>query len=202
MSSFFVNKNSAVLLSYSESYIFIFSPHSLPDASYKLLLLNKCISKITFPKENIYTYYLAGYRHVPLRTENCTSMPLGTLFVHITLKSYVPEGYGGKVKTIIAHPCFSPRRTKNSCFWRDNLVMKHFNIRPQVTKSIVFFQDGQNLNMFCFMWCFCRMLKTGYTYIIHSQLLSMSCQNQSNTSLLQTSVPRRWLSLAWMRLSL
>lgn len=33
---------------------------------------------------------------MPLRTESCVSIPLGTLFIHLTLKSYVPEGYGGK----------------------------------------------------------------------------------------------------------
>eukprot|EP00112_Aurelia_sp_Birch-Aquarium-sp1_P019894 Seg501.9_Seg501.11 transcript_id=Seg501.9_Seg501.11/GoldUCD/mRNA.D3Y31 product="1-phosphatidylinositol 4 5-bisphosphate phosphodiesterase beta-4" protein_id=Seg501.9_Seg501.11/GoldUCD/D3Y31 len=34
-----------------------------------------------------------GYRHVPLRTESGQPCPLSTLFVHITLKTYVPEKY-------------------------------------------------------------------------------------------------------------
>ncbi|EDO42237.1 predicted protein [Nematostella vectensis] len=55
----------------------------------------------------------AGYRHVPLRTENDTPIPLATLFVHITLRCYVPEGYGAIVDELaepIKFQCAADKR--------------------------------------------------------------------------------------------
>ena len=37
----------------------------------------------------------AGYRHIPLRSEGNIPLGLTTLFCLITLKFYVPEGFGG-----------------------------------------------------------------------------------------------------------
>lgn len=38
----------------------------------------------------------AGYRHISLRTEGNFPLSLPTLFVKIGLKTYVPDGLGGK----------------------------------------------------------------------------------------------------------
>ena len=37
----------------------------------------------------------AGYRHVLLRNEGNQSLSLPTIFCHIELKTYVPDGLGG-----------------------------------------------------------------------------------------------------------
>ena len=38
----------------------------------------------------------AGYRHISLRTEANFPLSLPTVFCHIVLKTYVPDGFGGK----------------------------------------------------------------------------------------------------------
>ena len=38
----------------------------------------------------------AGYRHVSLRTEGNIPLSLTTVFCRFIVKTYVPEGFGGK----------------------------------------------------------------------------------------------------------
>ena len=38
---------------------------------------------------------IAGYRHIGLRNESGQPLMLKTLFVHITVKDYVPDGLSG-----------------------------------------------------------------------------------------------------------
>ena len=38
----------------------------------------------------------AGYRHVSMRTEGNFPLSLATIFCRFVLKTYVPEGFGGK----------------------------------------------------------------------------------------------------------
>jgi hypothetical protein len=40
---------------------------------------------------------LSGYRHISLRTEGNFPLSLPTVFCRIILKTYVPEGFGGKL---------------------------------------------------------------------------------------------------------
>jgi phosphatidylinositol phospholipase C beta len=37
----------------------------------------------------------AGYRHISLRTEGNFPLSLPTIFAHIVIKTYVPDGLGG-----------------------------------------------------------------------------------------------------------
>ena len=41
----------------------------------------------------------AGYRHISLRNEGNKPLSLPTIFCNIVLKTYVPDGFGGKLRS-------------------------------------------------------------------------------------------------------
>jgi phosphatidylinositol phospholipase C beta len=47
----------------------------------------------------------AGYRHISLRTEGNFPLALPTIFCHIVLKTYVPDGLGGTCLALSTLPC-------------------------------------------------------------------------------------------------
>ena len=50
---------------------------------------------------NVTCDFDAGYRHVSLRTEGNFPLSLTTIFCRFVLKTYVPEGFGGKRRSVI-----------------------------------------------------------------------------------------------------
>lgn len=45
-------------------------------------------------------FYFQGYRHISLRAEGNFPLSLPTIFCHIVLKTYVPDGFGDFVKAL------------------------------------------------------------------------------------------------------
>lgn len=41
--------------------------------------------------------FISGYRHIPLRNECNQPLLLPSLFVHISVKDYVPDAFAGMV---------------------------------------------------------------------------------------------------------
>lgn len=53
---------------------------------------NKLIGQRLLPLDGLQ----AGYRHISLRNEGNKPLSLPTIFCNIVLKTYVPDGFGGK----------------------------------------------------------------------------------------------------------
>ena len=53
---------------------------------------NKLIGQRILPLDGLQ----AGYRHISLRNEGNKPLSLPTIFCNIVLKTYVPDGFGGK----------------------------------------------------------------------------------------------------------
>ena len=54
---------------------------------------NKLIGQRILPLDGLQ----AGYRHISLRNEGNKPLSLPTIFCNIVLKTYVPDGFGGKL---------------------------------------------------------------------------------------------------------
>ena len=63
----------------------------------------------------------AGYRHIPLRTEGNFPLSLPTLFCHIVLRTYVPEGLGDFVDALNNPKEFLSREEKRLKQLQDKL---------------------------------------------------------------------------------
>jgi phosphatidylinositol phospholipase C beta len=63
----------------------------------------------------------AGYRHISLRTEGNFPLSLPTLFCHIVLKTYVPEGLGDFVDALNNPKEFLSREEKRLKQLQDKL---------------------------------------------------------------------------------
>jgi phosphatidylinositol phospholipase C beta len=79
---------------------FVFRKIILPDLACLRIGLfeetGKLIGQRVLPLDGLQ----AGYRHISLRTEGNFPLALPTLFCHIVLKTYVPEGLGGFVDAL------------------------------------------------------------------------------------------------------
>lgn len=64
----------------------------------------------------------AGYRHISLRTEGNIPLSLPTLFCHIVLKTYVPDGLGGFVDALNDPKKFLTNEEKRLNQLKDKLI--------------------------------------------------------------------------------
>ena len=79
----------------------------------------------------------AGYRHISLRTEGNVPLSLPTLFCHIVIKTYVPDGLGDFVDALNNPKEFLTKEEKRLKQLQDKLGIdeKEISIVP-MTKSM------------------------------------------------------------------
>ena len=92
----------------------------------------------------------AGYRHISLRTEGNFPLSLPTLFCHIVLKTYVPEGLGDFVDALNNPKEFLSREEKRLKQLQDKLGIDEKEI-SEVPKSVPkarssFYRQNSNSN--------------------------------------------------------
>lgn len=63
---------------------------------------NKLIGQRILPLDGLQ----AGYRHISLRNEGNKPLSLPTIFCNIVLKTYVPDGFGGKLNIWISNTMY------------------------------------------------------------------------------------------------
>lgn len=85
----------------NECLYFMGSQVILPDLAVLRIAVyddnNKLIGQRILPLDGLQ----AGYRHISLRNEGNKPLSLPTVFCNIVLKTYVPDGFGGKKKHIL-----------------------------------------------------------------------------------------------------
>lgn len=83
--------------------------HDMVDMSYciKCTYINLCMNEVLrasvfllielfIPSFKFDFFFFAGYRHIPLRNECNLPLLMPTVFVHISVKDYVPDDMSGK----------------------------------------------------------------------------------------------------------
>lgn len=77
----------------------------------------------------------AGYRHISLRTEGNIPLPLSTLFCHIVLKTYVPDGLGGFVEALNDPRKYITNEEKRQKQMQEKLGIDEKDIVPSLEKG-------------------------------------------------------------------